>query len=700
MNYHKQKTVLMLCFLVSFVKMNLAQDMVSARGFDFVVIIDQSGSMQGIGGAGIASDRLAVRNDMAKRAFDLVAQNGRINNKVHRFGVISFGTTVRVDLPLSPIIPTTIDSLRARLNLGLTDQSLVFTDFLLAFQEAQKLLSTPPQAEKEKRVILLITDGAPYVQGFNIFSYKEDLKEFIETSFPYPDFKLHVVALNDPASNFWDDYREFWKKLSHNQAQKLENDRGAIFRALQEEINKILGSTHGEHVIDNPIIPPYLESLVFDIFRVNPAVEVKIYPANEPDRSLEPGKPGVTFVNVGRTIQTITIKKPFPGLWKIEKSDQAAQVDIYMQQFFTRGKLLQPDPDRPVKQFEKVLVKYRVEDSDQKPLEEIRGYPLTLEVTLVKPNGDRVQMMMEKSPDPSEKSVFQTSEAVECDLTGEYRAEVLIATKDIKSRQVSLFCDQWARFLVQGSRLIKCILQEPKPFDNIPLFQDFPMVPKPLLVSFEFLDEDGDRLNLSAFFRGSLKNILTTQAVKEGREEAIPAEFTQTGQNLLQGKLGGCRTSGTHRLKFRINPGILPPNYTVKIVPDELVFTRGLSLLHWLQIVLAGLLLFSVLLFFGHRLFINFRFPLKGRLAIERLGKTMVAEYTLGQKRCRLILKQFPNETTIKKMVVRSKRDKSGGVIVTIIGEKRKVLLKDRILYDRGTATLRDVPYVLRFRLN
>jgi hypothetical protein len=71
----------------------------------------------------------------------------------------------------------------------------------------------------------------------------------------------------------------------------------------------------------------------------------------------------------------------------------------------------------------------------------------------------------------------------------------------------------------------------------------------------------------------------------------------------------------------------------------------------------------------------------------------------LGQKKNRQVIKSFPNETGIKKMIVKSKREKSGGIIVKVLGDKRKQYLKDRTLYDRSTASLRDVPFILRYRI-
>ncbi len=69
-------------------------------GLDLVVLVDQSGSMSGHG-TSAKNDPYNVRNHMVTFTLDLMAENAVLNQVTHRLGVISFGTTVRIDLPLS-----------------------------------------------------------------------------------------------------------------------------------------------------------------------------------------------------------------------------------------------------------------------------------------------------------------------------------------------------------------------------------------------------------------------------------------------------------------------------------------------------------------------------------------------------------------------------------------------------------------------
>jgi hypothetical protein len=136
------------------------------------------------------------------------------------------------------------------------------------------------------------------------------------------------------------------------------------------------------------------------------------------------------------------------------------------------------------------------------------------------------------------------------------------------------------------------------------------------------------------------------------------------------------------------------------MTPNHLYFTRNLSVLHWLQIIVLAAFILVLVSFLGYTFYINLRFPLKGILYIDRLGDRPLAEYPLNSRRHRVTLKAFPNETMIKKMTVKSARDKRGGVTVTkVVGNKKELFLEDRTLHDRGTATLKKVPYVLRYRL-
>lgn len=695
----KQNFFLKLCFTVFLFFLIIDYTFSATKGFDLVVIVDQSGSMMGVRSEA-RNDPLGVRNDMVLRTFELMAKDGVLNKVTHRLGVVSFGDKVRVDLPLSQITSIDVEKLRKQLDSSLKDESLGNTHFLAAFQEAKKMFTKGPIAAAGKRIIILITDGAPYVEGIQIASYVKELRELIESSFPYPDYHIHIIALNDPSSDYWERYREFWRAVSHNHAIKLEGDKEHIFRALHELINDIVG-TSSEHIspllYDNLVIPPYLESVVFDIFRVDPEVKVEIFPADAPQNPLTPDSGNVKFVNIGKTIQSVSVKQPVPGRWMIRKSEKEARVDIYAQRFFPRGQLINPKADDLIRQYETHFVSYRVVDGDGHPIQEIPGYPLNLELSLVKPDSSRIQVDMRKNPDIGE-GVFLTTREIECDMPGHYQTEVLIASRDLNDRNVTIFRDQWSGFDVRSAKLIDCKVLNPQPFERIPVYRPFILFTRPLHFKFRFLDENGQPVNLPAIFLGAETQILQISAAKEEHEDKKHVDLAYKGDGILDGKTDNWNSPGQYRLKIRTNNTHIPSHYTVRVTPSNLVVSRYLNPLHWLQFLVISLVFLALATFGSYGVWLSIRYPLRGILYIDRLGGGQLKEYPLASRRHKITIKELPIQTRLKKIIVRSRRDRRGGIIVTVQDDKKKELLKNRTLADKSQAILSKVPYVLRYK--
>lgn len=137
---------------------------------DVVFLIDQSSSMSEGGNDPTEQRRYAVES-----AIDLMADIALDScpGVIHRVGVISFGTTAEVDLPLSEIGPfnpaepgaayARRDELKASVradDLGQTSPSAAFTEARRMLDEAAPL-NDGEQARK--RAVIFITDGIPCV---------------------------------------------------------------------------------------------------------------------------------------------------------------------------------------------------------------------------------------------------------------------------------------------------------------------------------------------------------------------------------------------------------------------------------------------------------------------------------------------------------------------------------------------------------
>ncbi|MCP4664139.1 MAG: VWA domain-containing protein, partial [bacterium] len=302
-------------------------------GLDLVVLVDQSGSMSGHG-TPAKNDPYNVRNHMVAFTLDLMAENAVLNQVNHRLGVVSFGTTVRVDLPLSKLDADNLENLRGLVRAISSEESLGHTNFLAAFQAAAKMFADLPPGPERKRTILVITDGAPYVEGIRITEYTAELRDFAAEHFPQEEYLIQVVALNDPTSDYWDRYRSFWREITDNHAKKLEGDENDVFAALHEVVTELVRTRVVRVVEEKIVIPPYLESIVFDIFSVDPSIRVDICSPEDPNTPLSPDSPGVKVVRIGEIIRSVTIRRPAPGPWTVRKSDSDARVDVFNQQFF------------------------------------------------------------------------------------------------------------------------------------------------------------------------------------------------------------------------------------------------------------------------------------------------------------------------------------------------------------------------------
>jgi hypothetical protein len=460
-------------------------------------------------------------------------------------------------------------------------------------------------------------------------------------------------------------------------------------------VTELLGTVAPRVVGDSLTVAPYLESLVFDVFSVDPEVSVQIhYPDGTP---LSPDGEGVEVVTVGEIIRTLSVERPPPGLWRIEKSDEDARVEIFYQQFFPRGELLEPAGDAESRQYERVAVAYRVVDADGAPIQELPGYPLTLELALVQPDGNRSRFEMERRPELGE-AVYRTPEAVECDQPGRYGTEVLIATKDLNDQPVTIFRDQWSGFTVRQANRIDCRIERPRDLSRLPLFRSLVFLPRPVDLEFHFVDEEQQPINLPAVFSGPPEELLHLRLLRNGHPLTPKVELTDRGGGVVRGRIQGLGRLGEHLLEVRPERSQMPVQYSVRVVPPAVTFRRTLELHHWAQLAILALAVVSSATLGGRALWTNLRYPLRGTLYIDRLGGRQLREYSLKSRRNRMTLKDLPVETQIVKLVVRARRHRRGGVLVTALGNKKRVLLNQRTLTDRGQTMLQKVPYVLRYK--
>ena len=200
------------------------------------------------------------------------------------------------------------------------------------------------------------------------------------------------------------------------------------------------------------ILPPYLESVVFDVFSEAPDAAVEVFAPDDPRRPLLPGAAGMEEIRLGRVLKTLVIRRPAPGRWTFRASHPGIQVRILSQPFFPRGALLEPASGGAAHQGDRIFIAYGVTDANGLPLQDLSGYPLTARLVLLQPNGlRRPPLILQRQPELG-PGVFRTRERIECPQPGRYWTEVVLTTRDLAGRTVKVLEDRWSGFSVRPAK--------------------------------------------------------------------------------------------------------------------------------------------------------------------------------------------------------------------------------------------------------
>lgn len=398
-------------------------------GLDLAILIDRSQSMS----------RYARVNDaMCRVAVDVLTRNAEMNAIEHRIAVISFASAATVDVPWT--------SARGPTRLRIDDRSPAGgTDFLVALRAADRLFHSLPCDPARRRAIVLLTDGVPSVRGAGVRRYLGELRRFVETRLA--DVSIDVVLVAQ-ANGSLD--QTFWA-VHHTEASGAD-----ILSTVHAVITRLAGTASVESVrsktmpkVDEIVVPPYLELIVFDIFRASSGGRVEVFPPGS-DRPIREGDEGVEAVQLGDVLQTLAITQPRPGEWIVRKSHPDAHVRVRSEHFFPRGVLLEPSVASLALARDRRRIAYQVLDANAHPLEELREYPLSLNLTIAAPDGRQVAMLMERDTSRG-RAAFRSTNEASCASAGRYWTDVRVLTNDAAGRPLEIFRDRWSGFTVMPS---------------------------------------------------------------------------------------------------------------------------------------------------------------------------------------------------------------------------------------------------------
>lgn len=352
-------------------------------GLDLVVLVDQSGSM---GGRTYGSTDHPTPNDPNNLRFEgaqfLVdwlgsarLAYGKSRDIDFRVALIDFGDTVQTRLDITTIAPESEQEWKAKLaelrqqvsatQFGL--RNMGNTNHLRAFQEAKQVFERM-NAQEDKgrrlRAIIMLTDGIPYVlsqagptvtpappgtptptatavRPIPVRQYMPQLVDFATQNFPYPEYQIFVVGMNDSDTDQWGPVRNYWLTITHQNAELTANNE-QVGATLQKYLGRIAQEMR---LIPEDLIPcgpqdvpPYLKSIRFTIHkaRTQDTVTIKI---NGVDLNLSHSEQVIVD---GREsfIESIEVLNPEPGLWDL--ICQAGKLDpqIYRQQLPVESEIL------------------------------------------------------------------------------------------------------------------------------------------------------------------------------------------------------------------------------------------------------------------------------------------------------------------------------------------------------------------------
>jgi len=199
--------------------------------------------------------------------------------------------------------------------------------------------------------------------------------------------------------------------------------------------------------VDRIMLPPYLDSVVFDIFSGSTGGSVSVF-APGADQPLRAGTAGVQEIRLSDALSSMVVRRPAAGTWMFLKSDAQGAVRVFSQEFFVRGALIRPSPTRPLPRSSSIEVTYRLVDAQGQPVPELPDYPISVELRLTDPDGHAVSLPMRRRPELG-AGVFRGERPIQCDTPGRYWTEVRVSAS-----AVELFHDRWSGFSVAGPRVM------------------------------------------------------------------------------------------------------------------------------------------------------------------------------------------------------------------------------------------------------
>lgn len=536
------------------------------QGLDLLVIADRSQSMP---------DRNVARL-LLHMTLDVVARNGRAMHLRHRLGVIGFGSTVSVDMPLTVVDPEDLPRLHSRID-SLPSGTLGDTDVLAAFTAATAMFQVLPADAARRRAIVLLTDGVPYVRSMNMDNYWRELQRFAAAHFRGGAPTVDVLLLTSSSGQR---YAALWRALSFDRVHAVDSDRASLLAEAHRVTTRLVGTSSSESLpsktddrLDLLIVPPYLDVVVLDIFHSSTAATVEVFPPGAL-HPLEGGSGEVESVKLGEIMSTLVVHRPLPGAWMVRKSSVDARVRILSQQFFPRGLLVRPAVIDGVRQYDRVRVSYSLVDANGRSIEELPDYKLSLDLALTKPDGSVEPVPMERRREIA-TTVFSAVRDSDCTLAGRYWTTVGVTSIDAGGNRIDVFRDRWSGFSVAPAARVDCRVTA----------AEQRWIPG-VATLVQCVGGDKRPIEMRVFASGPLNRLFRPLLLHENAQADATLDLQYLGGGNFRGLLRGAEQSGAYHLQLAFDRSRVRPSYNLRFAPEAVAFVRRSTVTRrWLMLL-------------------------------------------------------------------------------------------------------------------
>jgi len=392
---------------------------------DVVMIIDQSGTMSGVGDIP-ATDPYEWRVEAARYLTGNL-KTKQFEDKIPKIGVVNFGTYALPEnsIPLTPLdieenVNQIMGSLQA-LNLG-------WTNFGAAFIESGRLFEQARTFEEGRRAaVVLFTDGEPIDERrLSAEEYFREISAIVETTFRAKEIDLFIVGI-DATDMTWSPHMESWQRLlptetsrvfhleSMDELSRVYND---IVRILYE-----IPDVPPDLIIDAQRLefnlPAYLEWVEFHVFPETDDIVLNIV---RPDGTVVSARDEDVSVYDFETFSIIVVYSPAPGRWQYWIEGGRGQVEVYRNMIPVRLRLVNPRPIEPLGREQNIVAEFFRQDGT--PLLAHPDFPIQVEMTITDPAGGQERILLTQA----EPGIYTTTSLFIPEMDGIYSIELEVFT--------------------------------------------------------------------------------------------------------------------------------------------------------------------------------------------------------------------------------------------------------------------------------